>query len=49
MKKNTNSTKSNLDKKFLAQLTTVLKEQSNKVDAQYLCSAPSAPVRQGKN
>ena len=48
MKKTTVPIKQNPDKKFVAHLMATLKAQSNKVDAQYLCSAP-APVRFEKN
>ena len=48
MKKNTVPEKTNPDKKFVAHLMATLKAKGNKVDTQYLCSAP-APVRFEKN
>ena len=42
MKNATTSAKANLDKKFVAHLTAVLKAQGAKADAQYLCSAPKS-------
>lgn len=48
MKKTTVPEKTNPDKKFVAHLMATLKAKGNKVDTQYLCSAP-APVRFEKN
>lgn len=44
MSKSKNSVKENLDKKFVDKLLSVLNQQGNKVNAQYLCSAP-APIK----
>lgn len=44
MKKTSIPAKTDQDKKFVAHLMATLKAQGNKVDAQYLCSAP-APLR----
>ncbi len=47
MEKANESAKANLDKNFVARLKAILAAQGDKVDAQYLCSAP-APVRNKK-
>ena len=41
MKKVTDSAKVNLDKNFVARLKAILTAQGDKVDVQYLCSAPA--------
>lgn len=42
MKKIVNSARKNIDKKFVVHLTAMLKAYGNKVEVQYLCSAPSS-------
>lgn len=49
MEKTTISTHENTDKNFIAQLMTIIEEQNDKVDAQYLCSAPSSAATSIKN
>lgn len=45
MKNTTVSVNTNLDKNFVEYLLSTLKKNGDKVDAQYLCSAPSTPVK----